>query len=188
VSVGGTRETVRRPVTVLATRVVRAGCEADFEAFLGHLERVFAASPGHLGLTVIRPVAPDREYALVYRYDSPASLRAWEASAERGALIAESAQLTQTPPRERRLTGLETWFTARGRGVVAPPARWKMWILSACGIYPVITIVTVLAGPLLLTLSPPLRFAIVSPLLSAIMTWLVMPALSRLFGGFLYGR
>lgn len=173
---------------MLATRVVRPGRETEFEAFLVNLKRVFAASRGHLGMTVIRPVPPDREYALVYRYDNPASLRAWEASAERAALIAESTELTETPPRERPLTGLETWFTTSDRGVVDPPARWKMWILSACGIYPIITLLTVLAGPLLLPITPPLRFAIVSPALSAIMTWLVMPALSRLFAGFLYRR
>lgn len=51
-----------------------------------------------------------------------------------------------------------------------------MWVFSAWGIYPIITLLTVHAGPLLLALGPPLRFAIVSLVLSAVMTWLVMPA------------
>jgi antibiotic biosynthesis monooxygenase (ABM) superfamily enzyme len=61
-----------------------------------------------------------------------------------------------------------------------------MWLLSACGIYPVITLITVLAGPLLAPLPVPARFAIVTPVLSGLMTWTVMPALTRLFVRVLY--
>lgn len=176
----------RRPVTVLATRRVRPGREREFEAFLHRLETVFAASPGCLGMTTLLPVPPSREYVVVYRHDSPASLRAWRESAERRAVLAESAVLAEAPPEERSLTGMETWFSPPGGGVVRPPARWKMWLLSAAGIYPVITTVTVLAGPLLAHLPVPVRFAIVVPVLSATMTWLVMPALTRVLAGVLY--
>ena len=86
------------------------------------------------------------------------------------------------------LTGMETWFAAPIGGIVKAPPRWKMWLLSACGIYPIITLITVLAGPLLSPLPAPTRFAIVTPVLSGLMTWAVMPALSRLFARFLYRR
>ena len=81
---------------------------------------------------------------------------------------------------------METWFAAPTGGIVQPPARWKMCLMSACGIYPIITLITVLAGPLLFPLPPPARFAIVTPALSALMTWAIMPALTRLFAAFLY--
>ncbi|HEY1321764.1 MAG TPA: antibiotic biosynthesis monooxygenase [Streptosporangiaceae bacterium] len=176
----------QRPVTVLATRRARPGCEAEFETFLARLQRVVAASPGNLGMTFVPPSGADREYVVVYRYDGPASLRAWHSSPERAAMIDESAELTEAPPRERALTGLETWFTTPGAGVVRAPARWRMWLLSACGIYPIITLVSVLFGPVLAPLPPPLRFALVTPVLSATMTWLVMPALSHAFARLLY--
>ena len=176
----------RRPVTVLATRTVQRGREHEFDSFLCELQDVFATSPGHLRLTVIRPEPPDREYTLVYQFDGQASLLAWERSGERAAAIARSAPLTEHPPRERLLTGMETWFAAPTGGIVRAPPRWKMWVLSACGIYPIITLITVLAGPLLAPLPPPARFAIVTPVLSGLMTWAVMPALSSLFARFLY--
>jgi antibiotic biosynthesis monooxygenase (ABM) superfamily enzyme len=100
------------PATVLATRTVRDGYQTEFETFLHQRQDVFAAAPGHLGLTVIRPRTPDREYALI----------------------------------------------------------------------------TVLAGPLLIPLPPPARFAIVTPALSALVTWAIMPALTRLFAAFLYSH
>lgn len=175
-----------RPVTVLATRTVRVGHEQAFEEFLGQLRNVFAAAPGHLNLTIIQPQPPSREYAIVYQFDSQASLLAWESSPGRAAAIARSTALTESPPRERLVTGLETWFAAPTGGIVRPPPRWKMWLLSACGIYPIITFTTVAAGPLLMPLSPPARFAIVTPVLSALMTWAIMPLLTRLFAPFLY--
>lgn len=177
-----------RAVTVLATRRVHAGCEREFEEFLHRLEGIFAASSGFLGLTVVRPTPPSREYVLLYRFDTWQSLRRWRNSAQRRAVIAESSGLTESPPEERSLTGMETWFASAGEGVVRPPARWKMWLLSAGGIYPIITAVTVLAGAQLAELPPLARFALVTPVLSAIMTWLVMPALSRLFAPLLYRR
>jgi antibiotic biosynthesis monooxygenase (ABM) superfamily enzyme len=68
-------------VTVLATRTVRDGYQTEFETFLHQPQDVFAAAPGHLGLTVIRPRTPDREHALVYR--STARTRCWPGSAPR---------------------------------------------------------------------------------------------------------
>lgn len=164
------------------------GGEREFEEFLHRLEGVFAAAPGFPGLTVVRPAPPSREYVLLYRFDTSRSLRLWRDSGQRRAAIAESSGLTESPPEERSLTGMETRFASAGEGVVHPPARWKMWLLSAGGIYPILTAVTVVAGPRLAELPPLARFAVVTPVLSAIMTWMVMPALSRLFAPLLYRR
>lgn len=177
-----------RAVTVLATRRVRDGAQPQFEDFLQRLPEAFASVTGFLGLTVLPPGAPSREYVLIYRFDSPRSLRAWRNSAQRRAVTAESSHLAEAPPEERSLTGMETWFASPGEGVVGPPARWKMWLLSTCGIYPIITAISLVAGPLLDRLPLLAGFAIVVPLLSAIMTWLVMPALSKLLAPLLYRR
>jgi antibiotic biosynthesis monooxygenase (ABM) superfamily enzyme len=52
-----------------------------------------------------------------------------------------------------------------------------MWLLSSIAIYPLIT---------LSELSQAGRFAITTPILGALVTWLVMPLLSRLFKDWLY--
>lgn len=106
-------------------RGVRAGREREFENFLSELHDVFADASGHLRLTIIRPQPPDREYTLVYQFDSQSSLLAWEHSHQRAAAIARSAPLTEHPPRERLLTGMETWFAAPTGGIVKAPPRWK---------------------------------------------------------------
>jgi antibiotic biosynthesis monooxygenase (ABM) superfamily enzyme len=61
-----------------------------------------------------------------------------------------------------------------------------MWLLSSVAIYPLITLLTIVLGPVLVDVPLAARFAITTPLLGALMTWLVMPRLSRLLAGWLY--
>jgi antibiotic biosynthesis monooxygenase (ABM) superfamily enzyme len=65
------------------------------------------------------------------------------------------------------------------------PKRWKLWLLTVCGIYPVITILATLTGPVLGGLVVPLRLAVLIPVAVAAMVWIVMPALTRRFGAWL---
>jgi uncharacterized protein len=124
------------PVTVLATRTVRDGYQTEFETFLPSATRRVRRRP--------RPPrtdgdpAPDTRPRVRARlpFDSQASLLAWERSPQRAEAIARSAQLTESRPDERLLTGMETWFAAPTGGIVQPPPRWKMCLMSACGIYP----------------------------------------------------
>ena len=96
--------------------------------FLAHLREVMAASPGCLGAAVLTPTHPDREFVVVYRYDSPAALRRWRRSPERAQTIADSAALTEATPQERSLSGLETWFTTPGAGVVPAPPSAQLFV------------------------------------------------------------
>ncbi|MFE4264232.1 antibiotic biosynthesis monooxygenase [Streptomyces sp. NPDC056883] len=171
---------------MLVTRRVREGREREFEAFLERLGEEAGALPGHQGMAVIRPSAGGREYAVVYRFDSAENLARWQGSPARAALIAGSAELAEEPPEERELAGMDAWFALPGGRVVRPPARWKMWLLSLCAVYPTITLLVTIAGPLLEHLALPLRFAIVAPTLTALMTWVLMPLLSRWSARWLY--
>jgi hypothetical protein len=167
---------------------VRAGQEQAFEAWLDELAGVAAQYPGHQGVTIIPPRAPaeDREYVIIFRFDSAEHLRTWQNSDQRREMIARSASMADEPPRERELTGLETWFSIPGGQVRRPPAAWKMWLLSSAAIYPLITVLSLALGPFLVDVPLAARFAITTPLLGALMTWIVMPRLSRVVAGWLY--
>jgi antibiotic biosynthesis monooxygenase (ABM) superfamily enzyme len=84
------------------------------------------------------------------------------------------------------LTGLETWFTLPGHPGVPPPPRYKMAILTWITIFPLIALVVILLGPLLEGLSLVPRLAITTAVTVPIMTWLVMPRVTRLLRGWLY--
>src|SRR5688572_15086359 len=71
----------------------------------------------------------------------------------------------------RELHGLEAWF----RSPQGPPPRWKMAIVTLLGVYPISLLIGVVLSPQLRKLPLPLNLFIVSALIVACLTWLVMP-------------
>ena len=175
------------PVTAIVTRRIKPGCESRFEAWLEEVSAASTTFPGHQGATVVRPSDPAHpEYLIVFRFDTQAHMDVWRRSPVRRALFERSAALAEEPPQERTLGGFETWFALPGGQVVRPPTRWKTWALSSAAIYPLITAITLGAGPLLGPLPLPMRFLITVPILGALMTWFVMPVLTRALSRWLY--
>ncbi|WP_412743843.1 hypothetical protein [Krasilnikovia sp. MM14-A1004] len=67
----------------------------------------------------------------------------------------------------------------------AQPVRWKLWLLMVAVLYPLITIGVTVAAPVLERLPPAGRFALIVPVMVALMVWVVIPMLHRLFGSWL---
>ena len=166
-------------VGVAVTCRVQPAHAAAFEAGLHELMRAAAGRPGRISADVLRGTAGagGQEYHVVYRFADAASLRAWEASAERRALVARIAPLFEQAGR-RELTGMEAWFDLpRGR---PPPERWRMALLTWLGIWPLVSLSLWLVAPHWAGLPFLLQTALNSALLVLAMTYLVMPRLARL--------
>jgi antibiotic biosynthesis monooxygenase (ABM) superfamily enzyme len=181
------------PVSVLFTWRVVPGRELDFERWLEEVNMVSARFPGHRGVTWLRPTAgtpePERRYHCVLRFDNGRNLSRWLTSPEREVTVRHLAGIaTESEPRETT-TGMETWFSLPGHPVL-PPAKWKMTLVSFLGVYPLILIFDMLGAEHLGELPLPflIRAAIIPLLLSVLLTYLVMPLLSRLLRAFLYNR
>ncbi|WP_214415267.1 hypothetical protein [Sphaerisporangium fuscum] len=65
------------------------------------------------------------------------------------------------------------------------PVRWKLWLLIVLTLYPVITVSVSIAEPVLARLPLYGRFAIIVPVMVAVMLWIVVPLLHRIFGAWL---
>lgn len=88
--------------------------------------------------------------------------------------------------RTQFLTGLESWFTLPGRPGSPPPPPYKMALLTWVTIFPLITVVVLALDPLLVRLDLVPRLAVTTAVTVPIMTWLVMPRVTRLLRGWLY--
>src|SRR5215207_10556742 len=83
----GGRPAVDEPVTVLYSRRVKPGREADFEAWAHGIVAASRQFPGHLGASVLD--APgSREYHILFSFADRKSLRAWLDSDERRRWLA----------------------------------------------------------------------------------------------------
>ena len=143
------RDEAAGPVTATVTRRVKPGHEAAYEEFLADINGAAKAFPGYLGEEVFRPAGgAGGEYQIVYRFDSPAHLRAWLDSPERAAWLARAGPHVAGPMRTQYLTGLEGWFTLPAQPG-APPPPHKMAIVTWAAIFPLITLIAVASAPLI---------------------------------------
>jgi uncharacterized protein len=173
------------PVTVTVARRVAPGREGDFEDWAADIMRVAKRFPGFLGGGVLRPGEAGQEWHIVYRFASDQQLQRWEASPERAREL-ERAEPWMDETGVQRVSGLETWFELPGRTAPAPPRR-KMWAITMLAIFPLSLAFNALVGPHVGGLALPLRTLLFSGTLVTLMTWVVMPRMTRLFRGWLYG-
>lgn len=185
-------------VTWVVDHRVRTNLIPRFEAWLAGVKAEVSRFPGWQGVTILRPSNRDgliAVYVLVVRFASSADLKRWEDSTERMRWLRELQPLEVGPPIARSSSGLETWFQLPG-GAAAPP-KWKMAILVLAAIFPLVVLVTSALGLVASgnnAIGLQVRFGaayLTRTLLTAItlvilMTWVAMPALSRLARRWLY--
>jgi antibiotic biosynthesis monooxygenase (ABM) superfamily enzyme len=175
------------PVTTVVRRTVRPGREAEFESWIQRTSNLARVAPGYLGTTIIRPaVFGDSRYTLLVRFDGPDRMLAWESSPERAALIREADALCDGPVERQALTGLEAWFVLPGQPAVAPPPRHKMAIVSWLAAFPLLQLLGFLLGPLLRWVPRLAGAALSAALMIALMTYAVMPFMTRVFRRWLF--
>ncbi len=178
---------IQGPVTTTVTRRVKPGHEPFYDQFLEGIIAAASKFPGHLGVDVFRPEsATAGEYRIVYRFDTDDHLRAWLDSDERAAWVERAEPHVIGPMSTRFMTGLETWFTMPAGANVPPPPAYKMALLTWITIFPLITLVVIALDPLLEKLELVPRLAVTTAVTVPIMTWLVMPRITRLLRGWLY--
>jgi uncharacterized protein len=165
---------------VLYSRRVKPGREADFEAWARGIVAAARQFPGHLGASVLD--APgSREYHILFSFADRRSLRGWLDSEERRRWLARGGELLEADRGLQQLTGLETWFKLPGSSVptMRPPPRWKMWLVSLVAVYPLVLTFQVLVVPRMARLPLPLRALLFPLVLLTLMTFVVMPVVTR---------
>lgn len=179
-ALAATRPAVDEPVTVLYSRRVKPGREADFQAWAHGIVAASRQFPGHLGASVLD--APgSREYHILFSFADRESLRAWLDSDERRRWLARVGELLEADQGLQQLTGLETWFKLPGCNVptMKPPPRWKMWLVSIVAVYPLVLAFQALVVPRMGGLPFLLRALSFPLVLLTLMTFVVMPVVTR---------
>jgi antibiotic biosynthesis monooxygenase (ABM) superfamily enzyme len=177
----GQRAARTDPVTAVFSRRVSPGHEAEFEDWAHGVIEAATRYPGHLGASVLHePGSP--YYHVVYKFTDRDRFRSWVESDERNRWLAKAERLTEDDPELQETTGLETWFDLPGPDGAPgrPPPRWKMWLVSLLAVYPLVVVFQWLLGPLTEDWPLPLRAALFPLVLLTMMTYVVMPVVTRL--------
>jgi antibiotic biosynthesis monooxygenase (ABM) superfamily enzyme len=175
------------PIHVAITRRVKPGCETEFQQALREFFQASFAHGGVLGATMIVPLpgSDSRECGILRTFANEKErddfyaapiFKAWETKC---APLTEANSWTHRP-----LHGLEAWF----RSPHAPPPRWKMAIVTFVGVFPVATVLGLTLGPAISSWPLLLRNAVFNAGVVALLTWAVMPLMTRALHGWLHAN
>lgn len=176
------------PVTVAITRRVKPEDERLMQAWVTAGSTLAERFDGFLGTGWVRPAAASDEWHMLYRFDSPETLAAWEASHERRAWLTSGSGLVQDTRVEHR-TGIEGWFDdPQDRDVEnidepPPPAppRWKQMVVIWSAFFPTSVALTyILAGPTH-DWWPVFRILLTTLIAVPWMTYILLPQVTRLY-------
>ena len=186
-----------RPVTVIIKRIAKKNKTKEFEEWLSGISKEVSRQDVSMGIDIIRPTNSNKtksEYVIIFRFNTYDNLEKWEKSAIRNEWLQKSWELSEAHYDVQKLTGLEFWFTpylkdgSSSRVPINPPPRYKMVIVTI----PVISILLLTLVPQIRVLTEMLSIPYVIGLVIAIiilvllMTYVIMPLLTKLLRSWLY--
>ena len=174
-------------VTAVITHRVRPGREAGYEEWLKGIADDARGFDGYLGAHILRPelgVSPD--HVIVVQFATCPQLDAWMQSKTRRDWVERVKPLILEPESIKVLTGLEPWFQLPGKPSQGPPKRYKQALL----VWVAVAVLSLIVGPVVTTLLAAwplvLRVLVNAAVLVVLLTYLVMPFLTRCFRRWLF--
>lgn len=177
-------------VTLVIKHRIRAGLEADYEAWLRRIVSIAGGYPGHLGVDVIRSKSGGLHlFTCVLRFHSTEAMQSWLDSDQRRDLVEEARPMLADGDQTEVNPHNEFWFTPTSEASASPPPRWKQACVTFLVICPLTLLIPLLWRPVF-ALSPLLANYVVSTALVTItivllVCYVMMPAATRLFAPWL---
>ncbi len=166
------------PVHAAITRKVKPGSERAYEESLREFFQESLDCAGVLGVHLLSPPpgSSSREYGVLRTFTSAQERDEFYRSELFKKWERRVAQLTEGERTYRELHGLEAWFRTHDS-----PPQWKMALLTWLGVWPTSALVAGLIGPPLAGAPAILSSALINAGIVVCLTWIVMPALVKVF-------
>lgn len=172
------------PIHIAITRRVLAGKEEEFKnslrRFLG--ESFIHGGVHGAGMITLLPGGHERDIGILRTFADEAERDAFYNSQLFKEWEEYASTVTEPSPEYRQLNGLEAWFRAPG----APPPRWKMAIATLLGVYPTSLFLAWSIGSFIQPLPLVIRSLVMAAAMVAILTWIVMPNVTRILKHWLH--
>lgn len=175
-------------VGLVISEIVRADRLNDYHEWSAGICEAARTAPGFRARQVIEPRDQSMlEYLIVLKFDTKENMDRWHESTECRTWLDRSEEFIEKRTHHHPGEGMEMWFSRPDTSSTAPPF-WKQVVLGVIAVYPSIILLRVITTPILgpFNLHPDLNLLISVILLSCLLTWPLMPWLSRLLGPWLY--
>jgi uncharacterized protein len=189
-----------KPVTVIVKRIAKKDKVKEFEEWLSGISKDISRQEGMMGIDIIRPTSNTTnskfksEYVIIFRFNNYENLEKWEKSPIRNEWLQKSRNLAEPNYDVQKMTGLEFWFTPYFKDEssplipLQPPPRYKMVIVTV----PVISILLLTLVPQIhfltemLSIPYSVRLVIALTITVLLMTYVIMPFLTKLLKSWLF--
>ena len=188
-----------KPVTVIVKRIAKKDKVKEFEEWLSGISKEVSRQEGSMGIDIIKPTPnisnkSKPEYVIIFRFNTYENLDKWETSPIRHEWLQKGRKLAESDYDVQKLTGLEFWFTPYFKDEsspmipLQPPPRYKMVIVTI----PVISILLMTLVPQIhfltemLSIPFPIRLVIALTITVLLMTYVIMPLLTKLLKPWLF--
>ena len=189
-----------KPVTVIVKRIAKKDRIKEFEEWLSGISKEVSKQEGSMGIDIIRPTHNTNssksklEYIVIFRFNNYDNLAKWEKSLIRNEWLQKGRKLVEADPDVQKMTGLEFWFTPYFKDEsspiipLKPPQRYKMVIVTI----PVISILLLTSVAQIhfltemLSIPFPVRLVIAITITVLLMTYVIMPLLTKLLRHWLF--
>lgn len=173
---------------LIIEHTIKVGEEKRYEKWTADILEAVSQSPGYLGREVFPAAGAGKPYTIIVRFQSQAHSNKWLESPVRRAFVAQINNVIETGDKTTIKAGIDVWFTPES-AAQKPPA-YKQFLLTWAAIFPLSIIVPLLLSPLVEIL-PILKAQYVAGLIgtgviTALMTYLIMPNLTRWMHGWLF--
>ena len=176
--------------TAAVSRRIGKEREDDYEDWLQKVVATLHGVPGYDGMTVVTSPDPRGSVkTMLIRFQSTAALYDWENSPERHTLAAQADRFSthyyQTAP------GIEAFFALPGAPPAQAPPRWKMCLLTIPTVYLLVNLVLFILSGLIPGISGwpvALRMLPVTSIMTVLLTYVCLPALSKVFAPWLFSH
>ena len=178
------------PVTTMFTDRVKPDKTAEYDAWSAGINGEVKQFSGFISVDVIRPKETScPEYITLVKFDSCENLIRWKESPNLAKWLEKLPDLVVGDPRTQERVGLELWFDRPGISQrLKEPPFWKRVFIGVICVYPLILLLSWALAPV--TGGFPWEIALLPNvvILSALLTYPVMPWVTRLLRPWLYPK
>jgi uncharacterized protein len=169
-------------ITIIQVTPVE-GKEQELLTWFDDIASDAARFEGHQGSRLFQPVTGSgKRWLSLFTFDTFQHLDAWQHSGIRANHLAAGAELFDEQVRRQQMVGIEFWFEDKDRLKLGPPPRWKMAIVTGVVILVLLnTLIAWLSNGLTRLHLPSWVIRLCSVgLMISLMTWIVMPWMTRI--------
>ncbi|TYQ25964.1 antibiotic biosynthesis monooxygenase [Pseudanabaena sp. UWO311] len=177
------------PITLVISEVVESHLIEEYETWTKGINQSAQQFEGFMGVEIIRPRDHQYpEYVVIVKFDNYAHCKNWLASPVYQQWMQRSEEFISNRSQQHQQNGLEIWFSLPKSKSVNPkePPYYKQVIIGVITVYPLILLSNLLVAPLLQGLPALLSLLISVTFISALLSYPVMPYITKILAFWLY--